>query len=61
MLSQIFKSVTIESICKEIPALDALRATQSDDIPTKIVKNNSDIFSFFFKQTLMKEVLSQSN
>ena len=60
MLSQIFKSVTIESICKEIPALDALRATQSDDIPTKIVKNNS-IFSFFFKQTLMKEVLSQSN
>lgn len=48
MLSQIFKSVTIESICKEIPALDALRATQSDDIPTKIVKNNSDIFSFFF-------------
>ena len=47
MLSQIFKSVTIESICKEIPALDALRATQSNDIPTKIVKNNS-IFSFFF-------------
>ena len=44
-----FKLVTIEDICKEIRALDASKATQSDDIPTKTVKNNSDIFSRFFQ------------
>ena len=44
-----FKLVTTEDICKEIRALDASKATQSDDIPTKIVKNNSDIFSRFFQ------------
>ena len=42
-----FKLVTIEDICKEIRALDALKATQSDDIPIKIIKDNSDIFSRF--------------
>ena len=40
-----FKLVSIEDICKEIRALDASKATQSDYIPTKIIKNNSDIFS----------------
>ena len=30
-------------------ALDASKATQSDVIPTKIIKNNSDIFSRFFQ------------
>ena len=44
-----FKLVSIEDICKEIRALDASKATQSDDIPTKIIKNNSDIFSRFFQ------------
>ena len=44
-----FKLVAIEDICKEIHALDPLKATQSDDIPTKIIKNNSDIFSRFFE------------
>ena len=44
-----FKLVTIEDICKEIRALDASKATQSYDIPTKIIKNNSDIFSRFFQ------------
>ena len=43
-----FKLVTIEDICKEIRALGASKATQSDDIPTKIIKNNSDYFSRFF-------------
>ena len=41
-----FKLVTIEDICKEIRALDASKATQRDDIPTKI---NSDNFSRFFQ------------
>ena len=30
-------------------ALDASKATQSDDIPTKIIKNNSGSFSRFFQ------------
>ena len=46
------KLVTIEDICKEIFALDASKATQSDDIPTKTIKNNSDIFSRFFQADL---------
>ena len=47
-----FKLVTLEDICKEILALDASKATQSHDIPTKIIKNNSDIFSKFFQANL---------
>ena len=39
-----FKSVTIEGIYKKILALDGAKATQSDDFPTKIIKNN---FNFF--------------
>ena len=42
-----FKLVTTEDICEEILALDVSKATQSDDMPTKIIKNNSDIFSKF--------------
>ena len=45
-----FKLVTIKDICKEIRALDASKATQSDGIPIKIIKNNSDIFSRFFQE-----------
>ena len=45
-----FKLVIIEGICKEILALDASRATQSDDIPSKIIKNNSHIFSKIFSR-----------
>ena len=47
----------MENICKEMLALDASKATQSDD---KIIKNNFDIFLIFFKRTLialLKQVL----
>ena len=47
-----FKLVSIEDICKEIRASDASKITQSDDIPTKIIKNNSDIFSKIFQANL---------
>ena len=47
-----FKSVSIEDICKEIHALDPSKATQSDDIPFKIIKNNSGIFSNIFQANL---------
>ena len=43
---------TIEDICKEVLALYASKATQRDDIPTKIIKNSSDIFSKFFQANL---------
>ena len=32
--------------------LDASKATQSDDMPNKIIKKNSDIFSNFFQANL---------
>ena len=50
----------MENICKEMLPLDASKATQSDDRPTKIIKNNFDIFLIFFKRTLialLKQVL----
>ena len=50
----------MENICKDMLALDASKATQSDDRPTKIIKNNFDIFLIFFKRTLialLKQVL----
>ena len=59
-----FKLVTIEDIRKEIRVLDASKVTQSDDAPTKIIRNNSEIFSRFFNRiliTLLKQVLFQSN
>ena len=59
-----FESVPGEEICKEILALDTSKATQSDDKPTKITKINSNIFSKFFKETLLtllKQVNFQSN
>ena len=42
----------MEDICKEIRALDAWEATQSDDTTTKFIKNNSDIFSRFLQANL---------
>ena len=45
-----FKLVTIEDICKEILALNASKPTQSDEMPTKIIENNPDIFSKFLSK-----------
>ena len=44
-----FKLVTKEDIYEEILASDSSKATQSDDMPTKVIKNNSDIFFKFFQ------------
>ena len=51
-----FKLVTIEDICKEILALDDSEAIQSVDMPTKIIENNSDIFSKFCQGNLSNSV-----
>ena len=47
-----FKLVTVEDICKEILALDASKATKRDDMLTKIIKNESDIFLNIFQANL---------
>ena len=39
-----FKNVQKEEILKEINNLNINKATQKTDIPTKIIKENSDIF-----------------
>ena len=45
-----FNHITKEDVIKEIN-LDASKASQEDDIPTKIIKENSDIFSNFIYQS----------
>ena len=55
-----FKLVAIEDICKEILALNASKATQSDGRPVKIIKNNSDIFSCFFFQENLNNTIETS-
>ena len=46
-----FNHITKEDVIKEIKNLDALKAQQEDDIPTKIITENSDIFSNFIYQS----------
>ena len=45
-----FQKVSYEDIIKEIQNLDASKACQDTDVPTKIIKNNSDIFYDFIYQ-----------
>ena len=42
-----FAHFTKEDVIKGIKSLDAWKASQEDDIPSKIIKENSDIFSNF--------------
>ena len=54
--------VTLEDISKEILTLDALKATQRNNNPTKIIKEIFFYFYFFFKKTLitlLKQYLSR--
>ena len=46
-----FNHITKEDVIKEIKNLDASKASREDDIPTKIIKENSDIFSNFIYQS----------
>ena len=42
-----FLHVDKEEVLKEILSLDSTKASQNTDIPTKIIKNNADIFFRF--------------
>ena len=44
----IFPNVSAEEITKEIRKLDPSKASHDNDIPTKIIKENADIFSLEF-------------
>ena len=43
-----FSQVERDKIVKEINNLKTNKATQNTDIPTKLIKENSDIFGIFF-------------
>ena len=55
-----FDLINPEWISKIINNLDTLKATQQGDIPTKIIKDNKDLFSYFisasFNNTVTKSV-----
>ena len=46
-----FNHITKEDVIKEIKNLEASKASEEDDIPTKTIKENSDIFSNFTYQS----------
>ena len=46
-----FNHITKEEVINEIKNLDASKSSQEDDIPTKIIKENSNIFSNFIYQS----------
>ena len=54
-----FSFVDKEDILKEIKNLKANKATQNTDIPTKLIKENSDIFVDFIFENL-NDSISQS-
>ena len=43
-----FRQVSLDEITKEIKRIDAKKLCQDTDIPTEVIKNNSDIFADFF-------------
>ena len=46
-----FNHITKEDVIQKINNLDASKVPQEDDIPTKIIKENADIFSSFIYQS----------
>ena len=53
-----FDFVSSDTIFKEIASLDTQKATHSNDIPTKIVKANADLFSTFVTNAFNESVIS---
>ena len=47
-----FDLINSECISKIINNLDSSKATQQGDIPTKVIKDNKDIFHILFLQAL---------
>ena len=53
-----FDLVSSDTIFKEIVSLDTKKATHSNDVPTKIVKANADLFSIFVSNAFNESVVS---
>ena len=53
-----FDFVSYDTIFKEIVSLDTKKATHSNDVLTKIVKANADLFSIFAFNTFNESVIS---
>ena len=53
-----FDLVSPDTIFKEIVSLDTNKSTHRNDVPTKIVKANADLFSIFVFNTFNKPVIS---
>ena len=53
-----FDLVSSDTIFKEILSLDTKKATHSNDVPTKIVKANADLFSIFVSNAFNESVIS---
>ena len=50
--------VSTDTIFKEMVSLDTKKATHSNDVPTKIVKENDDLFSIFLSNAFNESVIS---
>ena len=48
-----FELINPEYISKIINNLDTSKAIQQDDIPTKMIKDNKDLFHILFPQALL--------
>ena len=53
-----FDLVSPDTIFKEIVSLDTNKSTHRNDVPTKIVKANANLFSIFVFNTFYKSVIS---
>ena len=53
-----FNLVSSDTIFKEILSLDTKKATHSNDVPTKIVKANANLFSIFVSNAFNESVIS---
>ena len=53
-----FDLVSSDTFFKEIVSLDTKKATHSNDVPTKIVKANADLFSIFASDAFNESVVS---
>ena len=50
------RKVILKEITNEIKSLDNSKATQSNDIPTKIIKENYDIFVTFITENFNNRI-----
>ena len=54
-----FSHVTKEEVLKEIGNLDTTKSSQDTDTPTKVIKQNWDIFASFICKTFSNKLIHQ--